>query len=118
LHPEPIARPPEWARPHLNEKELIGRTRQLVQELVSADKIAGAVLVANNGKPIFAQAYGLADREHHVPNTLPTPFRLGSMNKMFTAVATLQLVKEGKLKLDEPIGKYSTDYPNKNSRRR
>jgi CubicO group peptidase (beta-lactamase class C family) len=38
---------------------------------------------------------------------------MASMGKMFTAVATLQLVKAGKLKLDEPIGKYLTDYPNK-----
>ena len=113
LHPEPIARPPEWALPHLNERGSIGLTRQRVQELVLADKFAGAVLVAKNGQPIFAQAYGLADREHHVPNTLYMRFRMGSMNKMFTAVATLQLVKAGKLKLDEPIGKYLTDYPNK-----
>jgi len=113
LHPEPIAHAPEWALPHLNEKELIGLTRQRVQELTLADKFAGAVLVAKNGQPIFARAYGLADREHHVPNTLHSRFRMGSMNKMFTAVATLQLVKAEKLKLDEPIGKYLADYPNK-----
>ena len=35
------------------------------------------------------------------------------MNKMFTAVATLQLVEAGKLALDDPIGKYLPDYPNK-----
>jgi CubicO group peptidase (beta-lactamase class C family) len=35
------------------------------------------------------------------------------MNKMFTAVAILQLVEAGKLALDDPIGKYLTDYPNK-----
>jgi D-alanyl-D-alanine carboxypeptidase len=37
---------------------------------------------------------------------------MASMDKMFTAVATLQLVKAGKLKLDDPIGNYLTDYPN------
>lgn len=113
LHPEPIARPPEFAIPHLNEKELIARTQQRVQELVSADKFAGAVLIARNGQPIFAQACGLADRERHIPNTLRTRFRIGSMNKMFTAVAIFQLVKAGRLELDEPIGRYLTDYPNK-----
>ena len=35
------------------------------------------------------------------------------MNKMFTAVATMQLVQAGKLALDDPLGKYLTDYPNK-----
>src|SRR5207245_1733128 len=37
----------------------------------------------------------------------------GSMNKMFTAVAVLQLAQAGKIKLTDPIGKYLTDYPNK-----
>ncbi len=38
---------------------------------------------------------------------------MGSMNKMFTAVATLQLVEAGKLALDDPIGKHLPDYPNR-----
>lgn len=107
LHTQPIA------PPHLNEKELVDRTRELLQNMTSADKFAGAVLVAKDGKPVFEQAYGLADRENHIPNTLQTRFGMASMDKMFTAVATLQLVKAGKLKLDDPVGKYLTDYPNK-----
>jgi CubicO group peptidase (beta-lactamase class C family) len=107
LHPEPVA------PPHLNEKELIDRTRQLLQDMTSADKFSGAVLVAKNGQSVFAQAYGFADREHHIPNSLDTRFGMASMTKMFTAVATLQLVKAGKLKLDDPIGKYLPDYPNR-----
>jgi CubicO group peptidase (beta-lactamase class C family) len=82
--------------------------------LVADDRFSGAVLVAKDGRAVFAQAYGLADREKKTPNTLKTRFRLGSMNKMFTAVATLQLVQDGKLDLKAPFGKYLTDYPNKN----
>jgi CubicO group peptidase (beta-lactamase class C family) len=81
--------------------------------MTSADKFSGVVLIAKNGRPIFQQAYGLADREHHFPNTLHTRFGMASMDKMFTAVATLQLVKAGKLKLDGPIGTYLPDYSNK-----
>jgi CubicO group peptidase (beta-lactamase class C family) len=55
----------------------------------------------------------MADREKKTPNTLKTRFRLGSMNKMFTAVATLQLVQNGKLDLKAPLGNYLTDYKNK-----
>ena len=55
---------------------------------------------------------GFADREAGTPNTPDTRFRIGSINKMFTAVATLQLVESGRLALDDPIGKYLTDYPN------
>jgi D-alanyl-D-alanine carboxypeptidase len=109
----PIGHPAEFTVPHLSDAELIAALRKRLDESVSADKFSGAVLVAKNGKPVFMQAYGLADREHKTPNTLKTRFRIGSMNKMFTAVAVLQLVQAGKLKLDDPLGKYLTDYPNK-----
>ena len=110
-----IARPPEFALPHLSESELITSLRKKLDEAAAGDRFSGAALVARNGKTVFAQAYGLADREKKIPNTLKTRFRLGSMNKMFTAVATLQLVQSGKLDLKAPFGKYLTDYPNKDA---
>lgn len=55
----------------------------------------------------------MADRERNVPNTVNTRFRIGSMNKMFTAVAVMQLVQAGKIDLDKPFGTYLTGYPNK-----
>jgi CubicO group peptidase (beta-lactamase class C family) len=62
-------------------------------------------LWGKNGKVITSGARGRADREKAINNTLNTLFRIGSMNKMFTAVATLQLVERGKLSLDDTIGK-------------
>jgi CubicO group peptidase (beta-lactamase class C family) len=108
-----IPRPADFAVPHLGESELIAAVRKKVDDEVAADRFSGAVLIAKNGKAVFAQPYGLADRQNKTPNTLKTRFRLGSMNKMFTAVATLQLVQSGKLDLKAPLGKYLTDYPNK-----
>jgi CubicO group peptidase (beta-lactamase class C family) len=78
----------------------------------AADRFSGAALVAKDGKTVFSEAYGLADREKKIPNTLETKFRLGSMNKMFTATAVLQLVQAGKIQLDAPLGNYLPDYPN------
>ena len=109
----PMGHPPEFAIEHLSETELIAALHERMDEQAAQGNFAGAVVVAKDGKPVFEQAYGLADREKHIPNTLKTRFRNGSMNKMFTAVATLQLVQAGKLKLDDPVGKYLTDYPNK-----
>jgi len=107
-----VARPAEFAIPHLSESELVSSVKRKMAE-TAADEFSGAVLVAKNGKSVFAQAFGLADREKKTPNTLKTRFRLGSMNKMFTAVATLQLAQSGKLDLKAPFGNYLTDYPNK-----
>jgi D-alanyl-D-alanine carboxypeptidase len=108
-----VPRPPDFALPHLSESELITALRKKLDEEATADRFSGAALVARNGKTVFAQAYGLADREKKTPNTLKTRFRIGSMNKMFTAVATLQLVQSGKLDLKAPFGSYLADYPNK-----
>jgi len=108
-----IPRPPDFPVPHLSESELIAAVRKKLDEDLAAGRFAGAALVAKNGKTVFAQAYGLADREKKTSNTLKTRFRLGSMNKMFTAVATMQLVQSGKLDLKAPFGNYLTDYPNK-----
>ena len=107
------ARPAEFALPHLSESELIAAIKKNLAEAAAGDRFSGAALVARNGKTVFAQAYGLADREKKTPNTLKTRFRIGSMNKMFTAVAVLQLVQSGKLDLKAPFGNYLTDYPNK-----
>lgn len=82
------------------------------EELAEADRFSGAMLVAQNGEILLEDAWGLADREAGTPNTPDTKFRVGSITKMFTAVAILQLVESGRLALDDPIGKYLTDYPN------
>jgi CubicO group peptidase (beta-lactamase class C family) len=108
-----LPRTGEFAIPHLSESELVTSLRKRLDDAVAVDLFSGAVLVAKDGKTVFAHAYGLADREKKTPNTLKTRFRLGSMNKMFTAVATLQLVQNGKLDLKAPLGNYLTDYKNK-----
>ena len=108
-----IPRPAEFALPHLNQAELIAETKKYVNHEVASDHFAGTVLIAKDGKPVFEQAYGLADREHNIPNQLNTSFRIGSMNKMLTATSILQLVQAGKIALTDPVGKYLPDYPNK-----
>lgn len=108
-----IPRPAEFAIPRATEAEALKAFRGYLDQAAADDKFSGAALVAKNGKPIFAAAYGMADREKKVPNTLSTKFRIGSMNKMFTATAALQLVQAGRIHLDDPLAKYLPDYPNK-----
>jgi D-alanyl-D-alanine carboxypeptidase len=108
-----IPRPAEFPIERLGEDQLIASLQALLDERVAADRFAGAVIVAKHGEILFSDARGLADRANGSPNTLDTRFRIGSMNKMFTAVAVLQLVEAGKLELDAPLGKYLTKYPNR-----
>ena len=67
-----------------------------LKELTKADQSSGAVLIARHRRVNFAGAYGCADRERRLLNTIDTRFRIGSMNKMFTAVAVLQLLEAGR----------------------
>jgi D-alanyl-D-alanine carboxypeptidase len=107
-----IPRPAAFPISRLTESEAIAAVKARIEKNAAADRFAGTVLVGKNGEVLFSGAYGLADREKRIPNTLDTRFRIGSMNKMFTAVAVLQLVESGKIKLTDPLGKYITDYPN------
>ncbi|HTV21411.1 MAG TPA: serine hydrolase domain-containing protein [Polyangiaceae bacterium] len=104
-----LEKPPERA---LTEAEFGAALEQRLMEQAAKDEFSGVVLVARDGKPIFQRAIGLADREQGIPNQLETKFRIGSMNKMFTAVSVLQLVQAGKLSLSDPLGKWLKDYPN------
>jgi CubicO group peptidase (beta-lactamase class C family) len=95
------------------EAEAIAALGQELDRATAADEFSGTVIVAKQGVPIFAKSYNRADRERGVANTLDTPFNVGSMNKMFTAVAIIRLVQDGKLAVTDTVGKYIPDYPNR-----
>jgi D-alanyl-D-alanine carboxypeptidase len=94
------------------DSAFVAALRTRLEAATQAGEFSGAVLVARDGHTLFEGASGLADRERGVPNTPLTQFRVGSMNKMMTAVAALQLVQAGTLRLDAPLGTYLRDYPN------
>ena len=68
-----------------------------------ADEFSGVVLIRRDQQILFAAAYGPASRRWPVPNTMETRFDTASITKLFTSVAALQLVGEGRLSLDAPI---------------
>lgn len=70
----------------------------------------GSALVAENGKVIYKGAFGMANMEWGIPNTPDTRFRLGSITKQFTSMLVLQLVEQGKIKLDGKLSDYLPDY--------
>jgi len=86
--------------------EAVAELAKSMDKLVAADLFSGTVLLAKDGHPLYAKACGLASKSFDVPNRLDTKFNLGSMNKMFTAVAGAQLVERGMLSYDDPVGTY------------
>jgi len=96
----------------ISDSELARLVDSYVGGLVAADQFSGAILIAKGGEPIYQRAFGLASIAYQAPNRIDTKFNLGSMNKMFTAVAIAQLAQAGKLSFDDTIGTHLSDYPN------
>jgi CubicO group peptidase (beta-lactamase class C family) len=88
-----------------------------MKRLDAYEMFSGAILVAEDGDVIYRNAFGHADREWQVPNTVDTRFRIGSITKPFTAILVFQLIEEGKLSLDGKIVDYLPDYPRPNGER-
>ena len=107
-----VARTADTPLARLTDAQVISALTAKMNDPVEADRFSGAVLIGRRGRIVFEKAIGLANRESRTPNTLDTRFRNGSMNKMFTATAVMQLVEAGKLSLDDTVGKVLTDYPN------
>lgn len=70
----------------------------------------GSALVADANGVVLKKGYGFANFEWQIPNTPDTRFRIGSITKQFTSMVILQLVAEGKIRLDEKVTAYLPDY--------
>lgn len=101
-----------WRRPRpLTADELPGRVDAYLAERAKADEFSGVVLLARRGVPVLRKAYGLAERRFAVPNSPDTRFNLGSINKIMTQLAIAQLAEQGKLRLDDKLGRWLPDWP-------
>jgi len=92
---------------------------QLFTEKSDSGEFSGVVLVKQDESVLFEGAYGYANRSWKVKNRLDTRFRIASISKMFTAVATLGLIDDGALSLDtsvvECLGLENTRIPKETS---
>ena len=74
----------------------------MMSKFLADHEVPGAsVAIARHGKLIYARGFGLSDREKNEPVTTESRFRIASISKPITAVAIMQLVERGKLKLDD-----------------
>lgn len=93
------------------QKDYSSLLDKYMQAQVNVNEFSGDVLVAQKEKIIYEKAFGLANKEWNIPNTIETKFRIGSITKQFTAAAILQLAEKGKLNLEDNLNKYFPDFP-------
>jgi CubicO group peptidase (beta-lactamase class C family) len=75
----------------------------IVQRYADNGDFSGVVLVRRRGADVYRRAVGLAPRGFGIPNRVDTRFRLASIGKLFTAIATLQLIENGDLSLESTV---------------
>ena len=93
-------------------KELEAFLTPLMADLMESNHIpGGALAVVKDGQLFFTQGYGYADLERHTPATADTTvFRVGSVSKVFTWTAVMQLVEQGKLDLNADVNTYLSNF--------
>lgn len=84
---------------------------KLANQCLDYNLFSGTVLVASKGEVVYHKAFGHADKDYQIPNTLETRYNIGSIGKTFTSVAVMQLAQKGLLKLDDPVKKHLSDFP-------
>lgn len=71
---------------------------------------AFSISLIDGDSDVWADGFGFQDAAKSVPATAETVYRVGSVSKLFTDIAVMQLVEEGKLDLDAPVQKYLPDF--------
>ncbi len=86
------------------------RIEKLMRQYHDEWGFIGTVIVAENCATVFSKGYGMADRDHGLPNGPLVHYRIASVSKTFTATMIMKLVEEGKIGLQDPISRYLPSY--------
>ena len=108
--PQPFPEAKAISQPKNNE-ELEVAIKKLADQLAKSGRFSGSIFFAADGKALVNDAWGEADRNSKTSNAPDTAYDTGSIGKLFTQIAAVQLAEAGKLDFEDPIGKYLPDYP-------
>ena len=99
----------------LNVKEIkIAKLHDLMYTLYEENQFNGSVLVMEKGEMLFHKAFGWANLDKRDTLKTDTPFRLASVSKQFTSVATMKLYEQGRIGLDDAVQLYLPEFPYSN----
>ncbi|MCY7281682.1 MAG: beta-lactamase family protein [Sphingomonas bacterium] len=101
----------DWPKAAVSHAKIARLTRAALDRLVRTNDFSGCLSISDGARTIFQECRGVANRTFGVPLDQQTKFHIGSMNKMFTAVAVAQLVEAGKLSWDATVAQLVPDYP-------
>jgi CubicO group peptidase (beta-lactamase class C family) len=88
-----------------------GAFDRYLADLAAQDRFSGTVLLQRRGRTVLSRAYGKANKDLSIPNRTDTIFTLGSITKLFTAVAVAQLVQQRRMGYNDTIGAHLDGFP-------
>ena len=105
----------ESVPPRAGLEQVAGRVEAFIRELMEVQDLpAVSIAVVEGPRVVWARGFGLAKPKEGVAATASTVYRVGSVSKLFTDLAVMQLVEEGKLDLDAPVSRYLPDFAPRN----
>lgn len=97
-----------------NNRQTIKKIDSYLKAQFESDIPGASILVSKKGEILYKEGYGLANMEWQIPIETNTVFQIGSVTKLFTAIAILQLVEQKKLSLTDTIQNFIPSFPLKN----
>jgi len=94
----------------LYEKARVLARTQIWKDINQGIASSGTVAIMDGGRLVYAEGFGMADREKSLPVEPHTLFNIGSISKVFVATALMQLVDDGKVSLDDPVVQHLPDF--------
>lgn len=91
--------------------EVARQADDYLQAQFDAGFFNGAALIARDGVTVFAKGYGYANAEWEIPNSVSTRFRIASITKTFTAALILKQAGQGRLDVNDAVGKHFQPCP-------
>jgi CubicO group peptidase (beta-lactamase class C family) len=83
----------------------------LAKKEMKKNQVVGlSIALVDDQKTVWAQGFGYADLKNKKPATPETVYRIGSISKLFTVMATMQLAEQGKIDIDQPLKSYLPEF--------
>ncbi len=96
---------------HPLSRDRLAKLDAVMKQYITDGKLGGAVIQINQGgREVFSEAYGWRDREAGAAMQEDTIFRIASQTKALTSVSIMMLMEEGKLVLEDPVGKFLPEW--------
>lgn len=94
----------------LYEKARVLARTQIWKDINQGVASSGTVAIMDGGRVVYAEGFGMADRQKSLPVGPRTLFNIGSISKVFVATALMQLVDDGKVSLDDPVAQHLPEF--------